>query len=286
MINYYKLLEIPDFSDAQSVKQAYRKKVKTYHPDVNPGAESEDIMKWMNKAYQTLSDPASKLMYDRSLRQSYNQVTEKIRTKPSVQDMVAYAEKVRQSEKRSYEISNQKFPFFYRYSLSALLCLSGLYIVWSEWFIDENSLGYVLLILGFLMFIIGAQFLLQLSYKQMRVFSFNQKGFIRNYESISVYGFILLLIIGPIFTIWAAHLRKSFHETHYKTYTVADIEYMNQDYITYKFETASKTLISKKQSIQQGKPVLVDDYKVLVWFSTKEPRIAEIVYQSLDSPTK
>ncbi len=260
--------------------------VKKYHPDVNPGSDSEDIMKWMNKAHQTLSDPASKLMYDRSLRQSYQKPVHITRRKPPVEDMIAYAERVRQTEKREYEISNQKFPFFYRYSLSSTLCLSGLYMVWAEWFVDEDSMGYFVLILGFLLFLIGSQFLLQLSYRQMRVFSFTKKGFIRNYESISIYGFILLLILGPVITIWATQLRKSYHEAHYKTYTIADIEYLTPEMITYKFETSTKKVITKKQTLKELNPIKVGELKVLIWFSTEEPRIAEVVYQSFDSPTK
>jgi molecular chaperone DnaJ len=68
-MNYYEILEVSSTATPKQIKDAYRKLVKKFHPDVYKGAgdPSEKIQK-INEAYSTLSDPTKKLGYDDSLR--------------------------------------------------------------------------------------------------------------------------------------------------------------------------------------------------------------------------
>ena len=67
--NYYQMLEIEPFSDMETVKGAYRKLARKYHPDLNGGNKSaEERFKQINEAYDALSQPARKQQYDDSLR--------------------------------------------------------------------------------------------------------------------------------------------------------------------------------------------------------------------------
>ncbi|KAF9293179.1 hypothetical protein BGZ74_011826 [Mortierella antarctica] len=60
---YYDTLGVsPDATDAE-IKKAYRKLAMQYHPDKNPDAG--DKFKEISHAYETLSDPESREMYDR-----------------------------------------------------------------------------------------------------------------------------------------------------------------------------------------------------------------------------
>ena len=63
--DYYELLGIDRNADADTIKQAYRKLAKKYHPDLHPGdAEAERMFKEVNEAYSVLSDPQKKSNYD------------------------------------------------------------------------------------------------------------------------------------------------------------------------------------------------------------------------------
>lgn len=64
--DYYEVLGIGrDASDAE-IKKAYRKLAKKYHPDTNPGdIRAEQMFKEAGEAYEILSDPEKREMYDR-----------------------------------------------------------------------------------------------------------------------------------------------------------------------------------------------------------------------------
>ena len=67
MKNYYEVLEIKTTAKADEIKKAYRLLAKRYHPDSNPGDKiSEAKFKEINKAYETLSNEARKIDYDRN----------------------------------------------------------------------------------------------------------------------------------------------------------------------------------------------------------------------------
>lgn len=67
--NYYKILDIEAFSDTESVKSAFRKLARQYHPDLNPGDLTvEEKFKAINEAYEILGTPEKKAFYDESLR--------------------------------------------------------------------------------------------------------------------------------------------------------------------------------------------------------------------------
>lgn len=62
--DYYQLLGVPKDADAKTIKKAYRQLAMRYHPDVNKEAGSEDQFKKINEAYEVLSDPEKKALYD------------------------------------------------------------------------------------------------------------------------------------------------------------------------------------------------------------------------------
>ena len=63
--DYYEVLGISKTADASAIKKAYRKLAKKYHPDSNPNdTVAAERFKEINEAYDVLSDPEKKKLYD------------------------------------------------------------------------------------------------------------------------------------------------------------------------------------------------------------------------------
>ena len=63
--DYYEVLGIAKDADDSTIKSAYRKLAKRYHPDANPGdKEAEAKFKEASEAYAILSDPEKRKQYD------------------------------------------------------------------------------------------------------------------------------------------------------------------------------------------------------------------------------
>lgn len=63
--DYYSVLGVSRQASADDLKKAFRKLAMKYHPDKNPGNKAaEDSFKEVNEAYDVLSDPKKRQMYD------------------------------------------------------------------------------------------------------------------------------------------------------------------------------------------------------------------------------
>jgi molecular chaperone DnaJ len=60
--DYYKILGVPKDADEKTIKSAYRRLARKYHPDVNKG--SSERFKQISEAYTVLSDPEKRKRYD------------------------------------------------------------------------------------------------------------------------------------------------------------------------------------------------------------------------------
>ena len=64
MADYYAQLGVGRDADADTIKRAYRRLARQYHPDSNKDAGAEDRFKEISRAYEVLSDPQLKARYD------------------------------------------------------------------------------------------------------------------------------------------------------------------------------------------------------------------------------
>src|SRR5260221_1299294 len=63
--DFYEALAVSRTATEDEIRKAYRKLARKHHPDLNPGDKaSEDGFKKVQEAYDVLSDPKKKQMYD------------------------------------------------------------------------------------------------------------------------------------------------------------------------------------------------------------------------------
>ena len=64
MADFYQLLGVSRNADADTLKRAYRKLARQYHPDINKDPGAEEKFKEIGRAYEVLADPGTRARYD------------------------------------------------------------------------------------------------------------------------------------------------------------------------------------------------------------------------------
>ncbi|XP_041281997.1 dnaJ homolog subfamily B member 8 [Onychostruthus taczanowskii] len=72
MVDYYKVLGLQKNASQDAIKKTYHKLALKWHPDKNPKnkEEAEKKFKEIVEAYEILSDPQKRLLYDKSVEES------------------------------------------------------------------------------------------------------------------------------------------------------------------------------------------------------------------------
>ena len=62
--DYYSALGVRRDAPPDEIKKAYRRLARELHPDVNPDPQTQERFKEITQAYEVLSDPGKRQMYD------------------------------------------------------------------------------------------------------------------------------------------------------------------------------------------------------------------------------
>jgi curved DNA-binding protein CbpA len=72
---HYDVLGVPFNAEPETIRRAYRRLARKYHPDAGVGS-SPDKFRALTEAYQTLSDPNRRTIYDEQLLQRRRPIAE------------------------------------------------------------------------------------------------------------------------------------------------------------------------------------------------------------------
>ena len=61
----YEILGVPRSADEETLRNAYRARARELHPDVSTDPDAEERFRELSHAYDVLSKPRSRLLYDR-----------------------------------------------------------------------------------------------------------------------------------------------------------------------------------------------------------------------------
>jgi curved DNA-binding protein CbpA len=68
-MSYYVVLGIAEDADSDTIRSAFRALARRYHPDAGAGSSTPEFRRAL-EAYETLSDPERRRLYDRDLQGS------------------------------------------------------------------------------------------------------------------------------------------------------------------------------------------------------------------------
>ena len=63
-VGLYEVLGVPTTADTATIRSAYRKLARQLHPDINQAPDVADRFKQVTEAYDVLSDPTTRKVYD------------------------------------------------------------------------------------------------------------------------------------------------------------------------------------------------------------------------------
>ncbi len=141
-MNYYDILGINQNASQKEIKNAYKKLIKKYHPDIYNGDKSfaEKKTQEINQAYDILSNPETKKDYDEQINYTpaeYDNYTNQ--TYNNYYNQYSYTENMHDTVSDNIVKSINKLSFNKKIILiSVIICLYIIFLIYS--FIQFNSL--------------------------------------------------------------------------------------------------------------------------------------------------
>ncbi len=109
MLDYYKILGLKNSATVDDVKRAYRILARRYHPDINPNQSASARFREIQEAYQILSDPDKRQLYDATAEAYQKKVFEaRLKSYAQGKPSASHSSTSQKSEKPKQGASDQK----------------------------------------------------------------------------------------------------------------------------------------------------------------------------------
>ena len=287
MVNYYKILGLPNYASITQIKDAYKAKAKEFHPDTNPQyANNLDYIKNINLAKAELFDPQKKRAYDLKLKYSFV-VDSKVSPYKTRNSNPADGRKKRRDailhqqlliKKRKYIRKMEKFPFPLRMVGAVVFLLWGIQLIFYNIVANDEVDQFLMRFLGGVLITMSSYIITNLYYKR-KYFKNVSHPVKYNFElrSLAIFLFSLIGSIALAFGMKSA--RETYHLKHYPQYIWATKisndrnNYMIRYYHGGEFYFKERAISMKYVKNAKG--------QLLVKISSHDPRIMEIV-ESVD----
>lgn len=148
--NYYDILEINRNASPEIIEKAYKTLAKKYHPDLQDETNkkaSEEILKQVNEAYDTLSDPVKKRAYDENLNNTEisNQATNSLKDRLELERQIQNARQqayhdayIKTLKNKGYKIRYKKtFKDYFKNLLALIITILILLLLFQIPFIKN-----------------------------------------------------------------------------------------------------------------------------------------------------
>ncbi len=134
--NYYDILQINQNASPEIIEKAYKTLAKKYHPDLqeeNNKKEAEEILKEINEAYEILSNPDKKALYDQNLKnetisqENYDKMYVQNEELEYKKRQLQYQEQMEQARQKAYhdayiqDLKNRGYRIKYKKSIKDYL---------------------------------------------------------------------------------------------------------------------------------------------------------------------
>ena len=234
MTNYYKILGLPTYASIADVKEAYKAKIKQFHPDISSEPNAEEMTKHLNLAKGSLDTPEAKDAYDRQLRLAYLKEIERLtlpRSSPKKRTKKDIAERIRKNKearkrqvKNRYEKNLEYFPKKFRIPGCILLMIWGLQLIYSHYFFYFGSMDRILVILGIGLFFTGISFSASEAYTTYIIQSIHKKVPHKFEQKIGI-TLVLGFALGLSAIVGLNEYRAYYHLRNNYAYSIATIDY-------------------------------------------------------------
>lgn len=292
MLNYYKILGIENFSSVEMAKEAYRSRIREYHPDVSNSEQAKEITQYLNEAKNILTDPEKKINYDQQLQMAYYLEIQKLYRKQSKLRTIAWRRKERDeleklASKKKWEAFNKVLPLPLRLVVLCILAVIGLYTFYTNYFVTYNGNEMIWASLGITIFVLSISALTNQIYTHYYIASLT-RAFRYSYERIITLWFILLVFGAPVLVSFTNEYRKGYQLSYYAIEAEADLIFNAEKVdgrirridVLYRYEVDGHEYVKKMDDSELDNIQRDHGGKINIKYSKLNPSISEPVFHT------